>query len=243
VSARAAIVVLAKVPRPGLVKTRLCPPLCSQEAAELYEHMLDDVLAATDAFAQELDLDPILAVHPAEGAPELLSRAPRRFRVIAQRGRDLAERMTWAGLEAAAGGLAPILLRGSDSPVLDQERVHQVLSSLDGHDLAICPDLDGGYSLVGMRRPVAGIFGHRMSTGSVLEDTLACAEALGLRCQLTTSSFDVDTVDDLATLARARRAGDTALCPRTIAFLDDRDLWRHAGTAGRAAPALHRADS
>jgi rSAM/selenodomain-associated transferase 1 len=224
------ILVFAKAPRPGLVKTRMCPPFSLEQAAQLYAHLLDDVLAATAEFARKLELEAVVTVHPADACREIAERCPADFRIVPQRGRSLGERMTWAAAEAAASGAEPILLRGSDSPVLDGDRVAALLDHLVRADVAICPDLDGGYSLIGMRRPVAGLFDHAMSTRSVLTDTLAIVSELGLRAEVIPGSFDLDTAADLIELAASRSRGDAILCPRLIDYLDEHDLW------GEAAP-------
>jgi rSAM/selenodomain-associated transferase 1 len=222
---RGLIIVFVKAPRPGLVKTRMSPPLSPEQAAELYGNLLDDVLGATAEFSRELRLEPVVAVYPPEACRELARRVPAAFRIVAQRGRDLAERMAWAVSEAAAGGATRILLRGSDSPVLDVETVAAALEALEADDLAICPDADGGYNLVAMSRPAAALFDHAMSTRSVLEDTLANAKRLGLTSYVLPPGFDLDTAADFEHLARARSLGATHQCPRTIAYLDDNGLW------------------
>lgn len=222
---RGTIVVFAKAPRPGFVKTRLSPRFSAEEAAELYANMLDDVLAATSAFARELSLNAAVAVHPPSACPEIALQAPASMQVIAQCGRDLPERMAWAVCEVAASGAARILLRGSDSPMLDRQTIEEAIERLDDADLVLCPDLDGGYSLVGLRKPVPGLFDHPMSTQSVLDDTLANASALGLQAHLLDARFDIDTAEDLRHLAAARDRVGTELCPRTIGYLDANDLW------------------
>lgn len=172
----------------------------------------------------------MLSVHPGETDRELALRAPVQFRVVSQRGRDLSERMTWAVAEAAAGGASPILIRGSDSPTLDVSCVRRAvveLMDVESVDLVIAPDLDGGYNLVGLREPAPGLFDHTMSTDRVLEDTLECAAELGLRARVLEPTFDIDTARDLAQLADWVRRGDARLCPRTVAHLDQNDLWRH----------------
>lgn len=219
------IVVFAKAPRAGLVKTRMTPPFSPEAASELYAHLLDDVLHATAEFSRVLSLEPIVAVYPPDARAEIAACAPKDFRIIAQRGRDLGERMSWAMREAAAAGARRILLRGSDSPVLSGDVVTAVLDRLATADVAICPDLDGGYSLIGVRRPSPGLFDHPMSTGTVLEDTLANAKALGLRSEVLPPSFDLDTAEDLKELVAARERGDTTLCPRLLAYLDAGDCW------------------
>ena len=170
------LVVFAKRPTPGRVKTRMCPPLSPEQAAELYAAMLQDVLVASQAAARMLGLDPVLAVDPPGSAPDLARMCPAGFRVVAQRGADLSERMAWAAAEAAASGATRILLRGSDSPALSAEGIGAALAALDEHDLVICPDRDGGYTLVGLRGVTPGLFDHAMSTASVLVHCIASAK-------------------------------------------------------------------
>lgn len=225
---RAAIVVFAKAPRPGLVKTRMSPPLTPDQAAQLYAHLLDDVLAATAAFAGSLRLDSVLAVYPPDARAELAPRVPPAFRIVPQRGGDLGARMSYAAREAAATGASRVLLRGSDSPLLGEALVAAALAALDSSDVVISPDLDGGYSLIGLRRSVPGLFAHAMSTQTVVEDTRANAQALGLSTKLIASSFDLDTAADLVHLAAARGRGDAGLCPRLVAYLDENELWPRA---------------
>jgi rSAM/selenodomain-associated transferase 1 len=221
------ILVFAKAPRPGLVKTRMTPPFSPSEAAAFYACLLDDVLETTAESARRLGLDAVVAVHPAEACGEIARRAPPIFRVVAQCGKDLGERMQWAVSEAAAGGFSPVLLRGSDSPALSPGTIEEALGSLGEADVVISPDLDGGYNLIGLRTPAPPLFAHPMSTGSVVADTLSSARRLGLTARLLAGGFDLDTADDLRWLADARRRG-TAPCPRTLSFLDENALWRHA---------------
>jgi rSAM/selenodomain-associated transferase 1 len=228
-SLRGVLLVLAKEPEPGRVKTRMVPPLSPQQASDLYSEMLQDVLIASGRMALEIGLAPILAVHPPSAALTLARSAPREFQVVPQRGADLAERMEWAIREAAASGADRTLLRGSDSPTLDFEQIETALASLDDVDLVISPDLGSGYNLIGVRKATPGLFDHPMSTRTVLEDTLANAAALGLRAEIQRASFDLDTASDLSRLAAAREgpcgAALTNLCPRTLSFLDAEDLW------------------
>jgi len=228
----ALIAVFAKAPRPGLVKTRMSPPLSPEQAAALYRAMLDDVLATTAQLARRRGIDAVVCCYPEDSCREIAQWAPQQFRVVAQRGRDLATRMSRAVDEAAAGGANRILLRGSDSPAMRSEQIEEALESLEECDVVVCPDADGGYGLVGLRGPAPGLFDHPMSTDSVLRDTLANAEALGLMVRTTSGSFDLDTAADLARLARARESGDMEHCPRTFAYLDDHDLWRFAAREG-----------
>jgi glycosyltransferase A (GT-A) superfamily protein (DUF2064 family) len=194
---RGILIVFARRPEPGRVKTRLTPPLRPEQAAALYAAMLDDVLEASAGFAARFALDAALAVTPPEACDELARRCPAAFRIVAQRGPDLGARMEAAVEDAAAAGASPILLRGSDSPALDAEPIGAALSAL---------------------------FAHPMGTGSALSDTVTRAGSLGLRVELLEPGFDIDTVDDLRLLAAVRRRV-AALCPRTLAYLDAQQLW------------------
>ena len=219
--------VFARLPRAGHVKTRMTPPLDPAEAAELYGCMLEDVLEVTARAAGELGLEPILSVHPPEAAAALAARAPAGFQVVGQRGPDLGARMAVAVAEAAAAGHSPILLRGSDSPILDVSAIRDALDALEEVSVVVCPDLDGGYNLVGLHEPISGLFSHTMSASTTLEELCLHAGQRRLRVRRLATRFDVDTVDDLSHLATARAAGDTLPCPRTLACCDENDLWRH----------------
>lgn len=220
-----ALLVFAKEPQPGAVKTRLCPPFTAEEAADFYACLLADVLEASAAAAARLGLAPLLFVAPAEACARVGAGAPAVYRCLPQRGPDLAARMEAAFADAAALCEGPLLLRGSDSPILGAETLAEALAALAGADVALCPDQDGGYGLVALRRPAPGLFDHPMSTASVLADTLASAGRLGLRAALVAPGFDIDVAADLALLARARDEGRAAACPRSLAFLDRRRLW------------------
>jgi rSAM/selenodomain-associated transferase 1 len=240
---RGALIVFAKRPRAGEVKTRMTPPLAPEQAAELYTCLLRDVLETSAAIAGRFELDAVLAVQPASACAELRELCSAAFRVVGQRGADLGERMDHAVQEAADAGSAPILLRGSDSPTLDAESVAAALAALRANDLVVCPDRDGGYNLVGLRAAAPGLFAHPMSTRSALEDTLAGARRRGWRVARLPERFDLDRIEDLRWLAAARAQGADALCPRTLAYLDAHDLWRLANCAGAAAGAASLAGS
>jgi rSAM/selenodomain-associated transferase 1 len=222
------IVVFAKEPRAGRVKTRLVPPFSDAEAAALYEQMLLDVLDVTARAARAHGMEAVIAVDPPGARAALAARAPSAFRAIAQRGPDLGARMTHVLCEAAGAGASPVLLRGSDSPALSEATLASALEALATADLVVCPDRDGGYNLVGLRRSAPQLFRHPMSTRSVLRDTLAGAEAAGLECVQLEPGFDIDVPADLCLLEAARRAASPPPCPRTLAFLDETGLWRHA---------------
>jgi rSAM/selenodomain-associated transferase 1 len=238
------LVVFARRPQAGRVKTRLCPPLSPGQAAELYHCLLADALEESARAARALGLAPVLAVDPPEACAELAASAPPGFRALAQCGRDLGARMVHVGRQAAGAGAACALLRGSDSPALGLPALREALAALAHADVALSPDRDGGYGLValGARALLRGLggaalFAHPMSTPSVLDDTTGRAERLGLRVAHVAPGFDIDRFEDLRALAALRHTNATLPCPRTLALLDAHALWPPGGAArGAGSP-------
>lgn len=224
------LVVFAKAPAAGRVKTRFSPPFTPAEAAAFYHCLLSDVLDVTARSAGALDLEAVLCADPPGEAPRLASLAPGGVRAIAQGAGSLGDRMTRAAHEALAAGAPFALLRGSDSPCLDEKTIRAGVEALARADLAVCPDRDGGFNLVGISarvsaREVAHLFAHPMSTPTVLRETLDRAARLGRSSQTLPPGFDLDRFDDLRRLAAERHNGASALCPRTLRFLDENSLW------------------
>lgn len=214
------LIVFAKAPRPGLVKTRLAPPLDLEQAAKLYSAMLDDVLAMSADAAETLGLEAVLAVHPPDAIQEFTMRAPPVFRVVAQRGEGLAERMANAFAEAAAAGAPWALLRGSDSPSLSIRHLESAIRLLETEtDAVFSPDQGGGYAMVGQKTPERRLFDVPMSTGEMLMRTEHLGESLGLRLARTEPAMDLDEADDLKRLLDLAQSDPdlaTKICPRTI---------------------------
>lgn len=210
-------IVFGKAPRPGLVKTRLSPPLTLEQSASLYREMLIDVLEASLGFAHSLDLEPVLAFHPPEAADEILSCVPAGFRLHRQQGENLGQRMANAFAEAAAAGAERILLRGSDSPAIGGAIFEQAMRFLDeAADIALAPDQGGGYAVVGMRSPHPAVFNPPMSTDRVLDQTIRAAEAENLVVQLTEAVFDLDIVNDFGEFDALSEEVRLDLCARTF---------------------------
>lgn len=214
------LIVFAKAPRAGLVKTRLSPPYSLEQCADLYREMLGDVLAASVGFAERLSLEPVVAFHPPEAPNELIGLAPPGFRLQAQRGSNLGARMAYAAREAAAAGAERILIRGSDSPGMPIEVLQEALTFLDrGSDVSLTPDQGGGYAAIGLKAADDRIFDTPMSTESVLAQTLARAEEIGWRAETTEPVFDIDIVGDLQRIELIPAQEQSDLCPRTVEYL------------------------
>jgi uncharacterized protein len=187
-----AVVVIAKAPRPGRSKTRLCPPCTPTEAAELAAAALADTLRAVAAVPTRLRL---LAL---DGA---LAAVPDGFEVVAQRGKELGERLGHA-LTAAEG---PALVVGMDTPQLTPAAISQAAARLTFGDVdaVLGPALDGGYWTIGLQAPDGAAFdGVPMSSAKTCVAQRLRLEQLGLRVGELPALRDVDTIEDAQAVAR-----------------------------------------
>ena len=109
----------------------------------------------------------------------------------------------------------------SDGPTLPAAHLERAFVALrDGADVALGPSADGGYYLIGVKQPAPRLLrGVRMSTPTVLADTLALAAEYGLRVELLPAWYDVDEAADLARLTRELAAAPLEVAPCTRAFL------------------------
>lgn len=212
---RRILALFAKAPVPGQVKTRLSPEVSLASAAELYEAMLLDIL---DQHETERDCARTLWFAPREASAWFERFARTGWRVLPQQGANLAARMAEVFRVHEAEGFDRIVLRGSDSPTLPVERVSEAFAALESSELALCPDRDGGYNLIGLRGRCDGLFDLELSHAGVLSRTLSLARALGLRAELLPAHHDVDTYADLLRLVPEL---DAARTPRTLQRIRD----------------------
>ena len=204
------LVVFAKEPAPGRVKTRLAAAIGAQSAADVYRELTAGTLAhaaaARDAGivrAVELWCTPD-ADTPYFRQVAAVAGAQRR----AQCAGDLGARM----MHAIADVLARrprVLLIGTDCPVLDAQRLAAAAAMLDDLDAVLGPAEDGGYVLVGATRPLP-LGDVRWSTPHALADTIAGFTHAGIRYATTSALWDVDEPADLARWEALRRAATPA---------------------------------
>jgi len=202
-----ALVIFAKAPIPGQVKTRLCPPLTPDEAATLHGSFVLDTLERTKAAVTtfKLPLDRYLACSPASTHVFFRIMEERQdMRLLDQVGKDLGARMNQTFETLFARGYTRGVIVGTDTPSLPLERYRQALAALESHDLVLGPALDGGYYLIGLNRPIPDLFtAIPWSTNQVIALTQEKARALGLTMALLESWRDVDTISDLDELIEA----------------------------------------
>ena len=167
-----ALLIFARQPVPGRVKTRLAPPLSNLQAAELYRCMLEDVLAWASSLP---DVKKYIFYDGGAEAPGYFAEAAPGLVCLPQRGKDLGERMAEAFRETFAMGHAQALIIGTDSPDLPSVFIEEAFARLQRGecDAVFGPTMDGGYYLVGMSRLHRELFsGISWSSAAVLQESL-----------------------------------------------------------------------
>jgi rSAM/selenodomain-associated transferase 1 len=190
------LIVFAREPVPGRVKTRLAAAIGDEAAAQRYETMLRDVLET----ARQLGgVEPVVFWACEHGAlPRLAEQYQCRSRSQGQG--NLGERMQTAFEEMFADGCQLCCIIGSDAPDLPLEYIRRAFQLLETQqaDVVFGPSADGGYYLLGLRQVCPPLFEDIFwSSPSVLEQSLAAARSAGLTTAMLPEWQDIDTVDDL----------------------------------------------
>jgi len=199
------LILFGRYPVPGQTKTRLIPALGPAGAAELQRRLTEKTLRAARRAA--LKWGASLEVRFDGGSEERMRRWLGPGLVYSDQGPgDLGRRMEVALLDAIQQGSGKAVLFGTDIPGLRARHLGQALEALVEKDLVLGPTEDGGYWLVGLKRP-ADIF-HNMvwGTGDVFDRTVARARARGLSVHSLERQRDLDTTEDLGVL-RDERTG------------------------------------
>jgi len=243
-----ALAVMTKAPQAGQVKTRLVPPLTPGEAADLNKCFLRDTAAAISsacsrrcvgdaaqrqsrlahhAWHREVTTTNArgVAVYTPLGAESAYSDIlPRKFNLLLQRGDEFGERLYFAAEGLFKCGFESVCLIDSDSPTVAAANFAQAVELLQrgGDRIVLGPCDDGGYYLIGLKKPHMGLFEKiDWSTERVLAQTRQRAREIGLEVELLETGYDVD---DRASLRRLcdELLGENArkdLAPRTEQFL------------------------
>src|SRR5712664_1197046 len=191
---RCALALMAKVPFAGAVKTRLTPLLSPEEAATLSTCFLRDM--TTNLFGMNSDgTEGVVLYTPANAEGFLHDLLPDGFKLVAQRGETLGERLINAAAELLSNGFESVCLINSDSPTLPGEILKTAASLLakDGDRVVLGPSEDGGYYLIGLKHPHQELF-ERIAwrTETVLAHTIDRAADINLPVELLPTWYDVD---------------------------------------------------
>ena len=203
-TARRVVIVFARLPQLGRVKSRLAAALGEAAALAIYRELLDDTLARVAGCASVERWLCVTGEDP-EGQGEVLARS-HGYRLTRQIDGDLGARMAASLREALAGGSRALLL-GCDCPGIDARVLQQAFEVLARHDLVFVPTEDGGYALVGARVDAPAVFQTIAWGGSsVMAQTRARLAMLGLSWRELPTLWDVDEPQDWARVLDARRA-------------------------------------
>ncbi len=217
-----ALIVVAKRPAPGKTKTRLSPPLTPQLASALYECFLFDTL---DQMRQVIDAHHVIAYLDEQ---DYFQRIAADFELIQQEGDDLGVRLDNALTSYLSRGYERAVIMDSDSPTLPASYLSQAFQLLsDGADVVLGPCDDGGYYLIGIKKPRPRLLREvQMSTSTVTADTIALAEQEGLRVNLLPIWYDVDDAASLIRLMKEVESLDSQATVHTRRFLQQNEISR-----------------
>lgn len=180
------IVIFARWPEPGMVKTRLALEIGDEAAARIYRRLLDHTLNSARASGVPVELR-VTGAEPERFAAEL-----GRDLLIADQGHgDLGERLARVD--------TPALIIGSDLPGLTPDLLRAAAAALASREVVIGPARDGGYWLIGLSKAAPWLFTDMAwSTPAVLPETLARLDARGIAPVLLPELADIDEPEDLA---------------------------------------------
>jgi len=205
------IIVMTRLPRTGRNKTRLIPALGAEGATAFHDRLARHTIGRASSFC---------ALHPEarltvrlEGGTSIEGKSWLGSDTLDCREQspgDLGHRMESAANEAFEEGADRVVIIGTDCPSIDETVLENAFEALGDADLVFGPAADGGYYLVGMRRPTPAIFKNiPWGGGSVLEKSLAAAREAGIRVELLDVLSDVDMQEDLGAAEVALFMGAT----------------------------------
>ncbi|MDQ3712175.1 MAG: TIGR04282 family arsenosugar biosynthesis glycosyltransferase [Acidobacteriota bacterium] len=212
-----AIIIMAKAPVAGAVKTRLEPFLSPAECAELAAAFLRDAFAKAKTVCENT----ILAYSPAVQRAVLENILQSETVYVEQTGADLGERMSNAFEFAFASGSDAVVMIGTDSPTVPADFIRRAFEFLENEsDVVLGETTDGGFYLIGLRKNYPKLFENvRWSSAQVFEQTMENAKRLKLRAAQIPTWYDVDVPPDLARLRKEILTGDKIEAPATFRWL------------------------
>lgn len=211
------VVVMAREPRPGAVKTRLAAAIGEDHAAALYEAFLQDTIAACRAAG----VTPLISyARDRASATTYFGHTFRELRCTPQPDAGFGARLVSAMCAGFESGARRVAIVGSDIPHVSPEWLTQAFRHLDDSDLVLGPTLDGGYYLIATNSPRPTLFEDiDWSSGREFAQTLELAAAFNLRVTFTESTFDIDDVRDLVRLHELIASKGPFVCSATARAL------------------------
>ena len=211
------LVIMAKAPKPGMVKTRLSQSLPSAAVTSLYRCLLED----TVALAKSLRSVEVAVMCRESDKEELADLLSDEVQIVAQKGEGLAAALVSVFRHFATSRGQHVIAFNSDSPHLAPSVLESAFEILAKHDLVVGPTHDGGYYLVGTKAPHPSLFDDDgLGTRSALDRLLIRTKMLELSTGFTEPFYDIDVASDLIQLAGELRV-DPARAPRTAAWFGE----------------------
>ena len=228
-----ALAVMTKAPQAGRVKTRLVPPLTPEEAAELNKCFLRDTAAAISSACSRRPVgdegktarsSPIAVYTPVGAESAYTDVLPTDFSLLPQRGDEFGERLYFAVEDLFKCGFDSWCLIDSDSPTVPAEAFAEAVALLSTTEdrVVLGPSEDGGYYLIGVKKPHRHLFEQiDWSTERVLNQTMQRATEIGTEVKLLPAGYDVDDGASLRRLSKDLLADTTSskIAPHTREFL------------------------
>ena len=232
---RAIVVMVVKEPVAARVKTRLCPHLSPAQAAELYALFIRDMLEELSGIVKSGAEPPTgpawsvrlaLACSPEGAEKRFEGLSPVPVLIFPQRGNDLGERLLHIFTKLCGEGYDQVHIINSDSPDMPCSLIYESIRLLETRqvDLVLGPCEDGGYYLIGSKRPIPALFQDiPWSTDRVLALTLERARTMGLSLELLEQWYDIDTYDDIKRFLDRNRSRENGCGPgwRSLRYLRD----------------------
>lgn len=188
-----AIILMARAPEPGRVKTRLAAEMGDEQALAIYRELAEGVAAALRKAGPRVTV----SFTPTDAEPMMRDWLGDDFRYEPQGSGDVGARMASAIASRFAAGADRVVVVGSDCPTMTPEALRAAFSALADADVVLGPAMDGGYYLVGVSAPQDALF-HDVpwSSGNVLRVSLERARDAGLRVTMLPEMRDIDTAAD-----------------------------------------------
>lgn len=205
VSMTAAVAIICKAPIVGRSKTRMIPIMGAEAAARLAGAFLSDVSEVILRACERYALEGVAVYAPKGAEPALRAYLPPDFRLMCRQDENLGQVLYSASQQLFAEGHTQVILVNADSPTLPPSRLTDALALLeaDGDRLVLGPAIDGGYYLIGLKRPVREVFiDIPWSTSETLARTRDRARDIGLPIVELAPWYDVDDAETLALLSR-----------------------------------------
>jgi len=223
------LVIMAKAPKPGMVKTRLSQSLPALAVTELYRCLLEDTVALAKSL-RNIELAVMCRESDREELAGLLGNA---MQIVTQKGEGLAAGLASVFQHFTAAGRRHVIAFNSDSPHLAPSVLDSAFEQLTTHDVVVGPTHDGGYYLIGAKTAHSTLFENDgLGTRSALDRLLIRTQALELSTGFTEPFYDIDVADDLIQLARELRLAPEK-APRTAKWFSE---WKQA--VARLSPGM-----